>query len=144
MNKGIIYVTSWDGTNQYDQVGNPVAYWHDKACCWIIFPEYEDYEFIYEKDSNGITEIPRACTIEYAKNWCGYNEDAPDINMLITYIEEGKTYTAKRYWGNLNYSESDAIINLGEYYRDKVLRDMKVLEIVLSYNDKEIWHWKNS
>ena len=142
MSKGEIYVTSWDDHNQYSSDGTPVAYWHEKSCNWIIYPEFEEYDFKYDTDSNGITDIPRACTLKYAKEWCGYNEDCPDINMRITYLEDGKEYSVNRYWGHLNYSEDDAIKNIGEYYRDKVLKDMTIIEMVIMYNDKLIWTWK--
>jgi hypothetical protein len=123
----VIKIVRQDSIHQYNSNGDAITTWNKKYCCWIINKEYENEIIDWQADENGITEFPGGVTEEEFRRDYPDIDKYPDIHVtwywdrdgyfkaFSEYPKDGVMLTCTRYWGYLNYSESEAIERLGHY-----------------------------
>jgi len=119
----MIRITSQSATNQYDENGKEITTWDDKKCAWIVNKEFEREEIDWWGNNN---DFPAGQTLaQFVANNPDWDK-MPDIQVIWIWTKEEywkafksnidtAVISAKRTWGYLDYTEEQAIQELGRY-----------------------------
>lgn len=131
----MIRIASQSGSHQYDQDGRAITEWNEKACSWIVLPEFENEKIDwYGQDSDFPAGTTRKQLNIDSPGW----ETNPVIAVTWYWNDKGTAikafgqpntfgerpdywkkqqypYTCRRSWEYLNYKPDEAIKSLGTY-----------------------------